>query len=145
MKIAKALKQKNKLVRELQLLLTRAQKNNSVIEGKTRSYSSKEMINQANQKIDELVDLKTKISKANESIQSKIYRLSELKSLVIFINGISTDEGPKESSSWKDDDKIISYTSEIKTVERDKMIQEVENEIEKIQEELDVHNHTTDI
>ena len=146
MKIAKALKEKNKFLRELGKLLTKVQKNNSVIEGKTRAYSSKEMFIQANLKILELVELKTKISLANEPIQSKIYKLSELKSLVSIIKELSTEEGPQESShSWEDTNKVFIYNSEIKTVEKDEMVQNIENEIEKIQEELDIYNHTTEI
>ena len=144
MKISKALKEKNKLIKELNMLMSKAQENNSLLEGKTRSYNPREIINKIKSKIHELVDLKTKISLANNPIQSKIYRLSELKSLSGNIKGMSTDDGPKESS-WRERDEMIIYTSVIKDIERDEMIQDIENEIEKIQEELDVYNHITDI
>ena len=145
MKIAKALKKKNKLVRELGVFLTKAQQNNSIIEGKERSYDPQLMINSANDKLNELVELKTEISLANQSVQNKIYKLSELKSFVGAIKGISTDEGPIESSWVRRDDKVVNYTVKINTLKKDQMIQDIENEIEQIQEELDVHNHTVDI
>lgn len=146
MKISKALKKKNKLVKELQVFLTRAQQTNSIIEGKTRYYEPRKMIDLANEKLEELVSLKTKISVANQPIQSKIYKLSELKSLLTNIREISTDEGPNESSSfYREQNKIIIYTSEIKTVEIDQMVKNIENEIESIQDELDVYNNTTEI
>jgi len=145
MKIAKALKKKNKLVRELGVFLTKAQQNNSIIEGKERSYDPQLMINSANDKLNELVELKTEISLANQSVQNKIYKLSELKSFVGAIKGISTDEGPIESSWVRRDDKVVNYTVKINTLKKDQMIQDIENEIEQIQEELDIHNHTVDI
>ena len=145
MKIAKALKKKNKLVRELGVFLTKAQQNNSIIEGKERSYDPQLMNNRANDKLNELVELKTEISLANQSVQNKIYKLSELKSFVGAIKGISTDEGPIESSWVRRDDKVVNYTVKINTLKKDQMIQDIENEIEQIQEELDIHNHTVDI
>ncbi len=146
MKIAKALKKKNKIVRELGKLLTKVQQNNSLLEGKTRSYDPEEMLNESHKKLNELVELKTKISKANEPVQDKIYRLSELKSFIENIKNISTIEGPSESTSWgRDENKVVNYTVKITTVKKDELVQNLEDEIEKIQEELDIHNYTTEI
>ena len=65
MTIKQALKLKNKLVHELNELLARLHKNNSVIEGNQRDYSTKETLSVIYTKVDELTALKTQIHQAN--------------------------------------------------------------------------------
>lgn len=145
MKIAKALKKKNKLVKELNVLLNRVQSYNSIIEGKKRAYSTKDSLIKSKEKLEELVDLKTKISKANIPIQDKIYRLSELKSMVSHLKNVSTQEGPSDEGYLGRDDKVVNYSAEISTTEKDELVLELEKNIEEIQEELDSYNYTTEI
>jgi hypothetical protein len=42
-------------------------------------------------------------------------------------------------------DAEVNYTAEIKELERDGLVERIEEEIEAIQEELDQFNHTTKI
>ncbi len=140
--IAQALKFKNKKIKELNTLFSRAQQNNSIVEGRNRAYSSIKMLEQAQIKMDELINIKAAISTANQKIQNKIYRLSELKSFVSNLQRMSTQNGPQEQ---RYNDTITIYTTEIDTVTNDEMIDKFEKEIEKIQEDLDKFNHATQI
>jgi len=145
MNIKQALKQKNKLVHELNQLTQRMVINNTVIEGNVRPYSSKETLSQVYKKIEEINVLKTQIHRANAPVYDKIFLMSELKSLVKHIkmmectNGIDTDYYNHRN------DSSITKNSEISVVERDNEIKFLELRIEQLQDELDEHNFTTQI
>ena len=88
MNVKQGLKKKNTLVKEIQELYARLSQYNSVEVGNVRPYSPKDMLEQVNQKSNELVELKTKIHKANTPVYDKIFRLSELKSTISLFGNI---------------------------------------------------------
>jgi hypothetical protein len=143
MTIRQALKQKNKLVQELKELNGRLQNNNSIIEGNSRDYSSKETLTAIYSKVNELTVLKTKIHRANAPVYDKIFLLSELKSVAQTLraldctNGIAVDFYARRSESQ------IVKNAEITTTERDTEIKFLESRIEQIQDELDQFNAVT--
>ena len=82
MNIKQALKEKNKLAKRVTDLMERINKNNSVDEGAVRSYDPKITLDEALIAVEELIELKTEIHKANIEVYEKIFRMSEYKSLV---------------------------------------------------------------
>lgn len=146
MKIIEALKEKNRLVRKVLELQNRITTHNCIIEGNPRAYDSKEVLEELNKTIDELIDIKTKITLANQSVQHKIYRLSELKNKIRFLKTIPTTEGKATSGgSFYSQTETHVWESSIKTKERDGYVLELENKISSIQKELDDHNYNTTI
>lgn len=143
MKITKALKEKNKKVKELNEFLSKMKQYNSIEDGSVRPYSSKEMLTKYTQAVNDLVELKTKIHLANTKVYHKIFELSELKSMVDNIRSLDCSEG-KITRRWSSDEPS-NMSSEISIIERDSLIKELEEKIEKIHDELDYHNSTTDI
>ena len=115
-----------------------------MIVGAVRNYSPKTELNVMMKEIDELVDLKASIHKANVEVYDKIFRLSELKNLVKTLRGVSTQEGNVNRGRYGDT-TIMTYESEIKTSDKDSMIKNLEVQIETLQEELDAHNATKSI
>ena len=144
MNINKALKEKNKLVKSILERSKRITEENSVIVGAVRNYSPKTELNVMMKEIDELVDLKASIHKANVEVYDKIFRLSELKNLVKTLRVVSTQEGNVNRGRYGDT-TIMTYESEIKTSDKDLMIKNLEVQIETLQEELDAHNATKSI
>jgi hypothetical protein len=142
MNIKQALKRKNKLAGLIAEEFQKAQNYNSIEEGNPRPYSATESIKKWMELIDELVDLKTKIHTANVPVYSKIFRLSEIKSQVKYLKSLNCASG-KETSRWSNNGESVIKHSEINIVERDNMVKDLEEQIELIQDELDVHNHTT--
>jgi hypothetical protein len=145
MNIKQALKQKNKLVQELNQLIQRMVINNTVIEGNLRPYSSKETLSQAYKKIEEINVLKTQIHRANAPVYDKIFLMSELKSLVKHIKMMDCTNGFDSDYYNHRNDSSITKNSEISVVERDNEIKFLELRIEQLQDELDEHNFTTQI
>jgi hypothetical protein len=143
MTVKQALKEKNSLLKRINDLTQKIYSYNSIDEGNKRPYSTSDLLSQVMELTGELIDLKTKIHQANVPVYDKIFRLSELKSLVKKINGIDCSEG-KVSERYSRTEPTIK-TAEISVVERDTIVKDLEEQIERLQEELDVHNATTNI
>ena len=143
MTIKQALKEKNRLIKALDDEFKKVYAYNSIDEGNVRPYST--LASLANIMILEegLIDLKTKIHKANVEVYDKIFRLSELKSLAKKLNQIDCSEGKVSDRYGRQEPSI--KTAEISVVERDVRVKMIEEEIESLQEELDTHNETKTI
>jgi len=141
MTIRRALKEKNKLVKELNDLYAKIKTYNSVSDDSEKPYSTKELMLNVDSKLNELVELKTKIHLANGPVYG-IFRMAELKSHVSKLSGLDCSSGKQKS--WAETE-YSNKVSEIKIVDRDRLIQIAESEIEKLQDELDEFNATTNI
>lgn len=142
MNVKQALKAKNKLTTRINELYSLAKTYNSIEEGNPRRYSVIGLLNEANELTNELVDLKTRIHTANAGVYGKIFRLAELKGRVKQLKGISCDEG-KVTERYGS--IVLQKEVELDVIQRDELIKQLETDIEQLQDELDVHNATTNI
>jgi len=142
MNIKQALKEKNKLVAEIKELYDTAKKTNSIEVGNPRRFSVEGSLKEAESKTKQLVELKTKIHKANLSVYEKIFRMSEMKNRIKELKAISTEEGKvnQRYGSTVENKEVEINAAQIKV-----MVKGLESEIEKIQDDLDVHNATTQL
>ena len=144
MKLRKALKVKNQLVKEINDLMNKINRWNSIPadnENK-KPYSTKELYNELLNKVNKLTTLKLVIAKANENIQYEIFMLGEYKSLIKFLKGLNTNDGTQYEYG-KNVPEV--YAAEIKDTDIDNMIHEIESKIESLQETVDEYNATTEI
>jgi len=142
MNVKQALKLKNKLVEELNDMLQVAQLSNSIEVGNPRHYKVVEVISDATKKAEELAELKAKIHAANAPVYSLIFKMSEYKNLAKEIRAIPTDEGKvaaRYSSSFEQKEVELNV-KQIKEI-----VTNFEFAISAIQDELDLHNLTTEI
>lgn len=142
--LAKALKLKNKKIREIKELSNIIIENNSIIEGNKFLYDIKDIFNKYEKTKEELTKLKAEIQKANQDVQKDIFMLSELKDEYKNINMLSCKQGYVNESLFRDSvqNKYISY---ITVSERDEILKRIEKEIENLQDKLDEYNHKTKI
>ena len=146
MTIKQALKYKNKLVARMNTEFHRATQYNSIEVGENRAYSASEALTKYFDLSNELVELKTKIHKANVGVYDKIFLLSELKSRISKLQILDCSEGKvSDRYSRMSGEAPLVKTVQINILERDGLIQEIEAKIEEVQEELDLHNATTEI
>lgn len=146
MTVKQALKRKKKLIEEISTAWSRVSTYNSVREGTKVPYNPIESLNNWQALVNELVELKTKIHKANMKVYDKIFKLSELKSQAKFIKSLNCAEGPISTSRWESvSAEQVNMVSAISVIERDQMVEKIEKEIEELQEELDAHNAKTKI
>jgi hypothetical protein len=145
MKIKQALKQKNKIAKKISEHGVRLQKYNSVEEGAIRPYDMDDELTHLMNQVDDMVELKTKIHKANIQVYDQIFRLSELKNLVRTIRSIDCTEGLNSIASRWGDSKSTTMTSVISQSRKDNLIEMLEHQIDEIQDFLDTHNATTEL
>ncbi|MEL6592731.1 MAG: hypothetical protein AAFQ68_21715 [Bacteroidota bacterium] len=143
MKLIKALSQKNKLARNIKDIQGRISKHNSYIAGNSPIYDTKELLQELDNNINALVEVKAKIAKANLQKIETIYRLSELKSLASFLKKLVINEGKVKAENYSAE--VNDWESELSNVERDKIVLELETEIEELQMQMDKFNFETDV
>lgn len=143
MTIKQALKEKNRLIKAIEDEFKKIHAYNSIDESNTRPYSTQTSLENILVLEDALIDIKTKIHRANTGIYDKIFRLSELKSLAKKLNQIDCSEG-KVVDRYSRSEAVVK-TAEITVIDRDTRVKMIEEEIELLQEELDTHNATTSI
>jgi hypothetical protein len=146
MTIKQALKYKKKLASKMNEEFSKLSKYNSVEVGTNRVYNPKESMRKWFEMTNELIELKTKIHLANSVVYGKIFRMSELKSQLSSLKQLDCTEGKYSDRYGRiSGDAPIIKEATIGLLERDTMIASMEEEIEKIQEELDIHNANTSI
>jgi hypothetical protein len=147
MNIKKALKLKNKLVLQVSENYQKVSAYNSVEEGSKKPYDTRESLEAYNSSVNELIELKTKIHRANGPVYDKIFRLSELKSMAARMKSLNCQEGKvSQRSRWDvTEGQPTLMVAEIGIVERDEMVKHIEAQIEEIQDILDTHNAVTEI
>ena len=144
MKLAEALKKKNKLADKSKKLVTILQNNNSILKGNERSYDPVETLNEMESVAEELAVLKARIQKTNAPIQYKIFKMSELKGLITSLMRMSCHSG-SQSSGYGRNEALVEYEAVYNDRKRDELIESFQEKIEKLQGEVDYFNHTTDL
>jgi hypothetical protein len=143
MKVKQALKYKKKLASKMNQEFSKVQMYNSVEEGSIRVYDVVESMRNWLTMSEELVELKTKLHLANAPVYGKIFRMSELKSQLSNLKQLDCVDG-KYFDRYGRGEAIVK-TAKISVLEKDQMVLKIEEEIERLQEELDEHNATTSI
>lgn len=118
---------------------------NSVEEGKTSTYDSREQFELLTKKIDELNALKVRISIATQGVLPSILKQAELKSMVTNLKSMSVADGADHTYSRYNGGVAVTKVANIKEKERDEMIASMEAEIDSLQDEIDTYNATTTI
>ena len=142
MNIKQALKHKKKLASKINQEFVKLSTYNSVEAGSNRIYDPKQTMQNWLKMNEELIELKTKIHRANAPVYGKIFKMSELKSQITFLKQLDCTEG-KYTERYRMSETPLIKETVIGRLERDHMILSMEEEIEKIQEELDYHNANT--
>lgn len=145
MNLTKALKQKKKLIKQVDNAFIKFQAFNSYEAGTLPAYNPQRSYDDWVILTDELIELKAKIQRANTPIIDKIFRLGELKNMVSRIRGIDTTIGTKRERYIGMNNESIQYVAFMSLTGRDRQIQAWEDEIEQLQEEIESFNATTKI
>lgn len=102
-----------------------------------------ELVNEVNQLITDLIFVKSLISRANNKIVDKIYRMSECKGQLAFFKKLNCAEGKITNTySMRDIDNSEYRVAQIKEEDRNNRVEALIAEINKLQDELDEFNAT---
>jgi len=144
MTIKQALKQKNKLVKNIAENTKLMQQHNSVEVGNQRPYSSQMLYKEIQKDTQALASLKAKIHIANTPVMEDIFWMSEMKSTITALKKMDCTEGKSNRDRFRMESEVV-LTSEISLVSRNQEIKLLEAKIEEIQDKLDTFNATTEI
>lgn len=142
-RLRKALQVKNRIAGEIAQLGKLIQTNNSHQDGASRFDVSK-LISDREVLVKKLVEIKTAISKANTEIYEKIALMAELKSEIQLYRGLNTNEGTA-SSGYGVEAKFIKIVATVNAAMVEDKVRELTLKIEKLQDEVDYFNSTTEI
>jgi len=141
--LARALKEKNRIKREMSRLQKIIQSHNSQLADKWQSpYVIKDVLLRYSQLKDNLIYLKTKIQEANIPIYGFIFQMSEARSMIDWLSSLDTRDGKHESPY---NDSINEYRAQINRQELDEILRELTLRIDELQDKIDEFNHTTKI
>ena len=146
MKIAKALKMKNQLAGEVAQLKDLLTKQNSRSTKQKFDYENHEVLTRLRAKLDELVKVKAAVAAANAEVYDKIFRLAELKGLVTTLSGLDTKAGLfHEGRGFGETAYEVEYVAQLGKVDVDKLVAELNAEIQSLQDALDEFNFTRSV
>ncbi len=146
MKIAKALKLKNQLAGDIAQLKELLAKQNSRSTKQKFDYDNREVLTRLRAKIDELIKVKAAVAAANAEIYDKIFRLAELKGLVATLTSLDTKAGVfHEGGRFGEPGYEVEYVAQLGKVDVDKLVAELQDEIQTLQDALDEFNFTRSV
>jgi hypothetical protein len=148
MNVNGALKKKNRLAKEItekqQLLTTQ-----NVYKAKNADklqYNTKDILSDLYRVIDNLVETKSAIARANHEVYPKIFRMAELKGLVTILKMVPVKSGIEtEVFGYRGDAQEVDWKSTLEHKEIDDAVAKLEFEIQSLQDDLDKFNFTTDL
>jgi len=143
--LAKALKIKNQLTKEITELKNRVRSSNLIMERVRNTYRSDEEGHKLTAKTDKLIELKTKISQANSPIWEHIFGITEAKGLIDIFNQMQIID--QDQIQYKPDGTEVVRTTKpyINEEQKAKLVKGLENAIIEKQDKIDSFNATTKI
>lgn len=146
MKLSKALKEKNRLAGEINRLKQLIQRENSRNVKSSSTVDVGKLWTEMVEATEKLITLKTAIFKANAGIYDKIVRMAELKGRVGWVQTLNTNNETKEEIIYGTSTIRVTEFKAYKTQEDvDNMVKELQDEISKLQDDLDDYNATVTI
>ncbi len=145
MKLAKALKEKNRLVGEIVRLKAIIERENSRDEKSTSKVDRDDLWVRLANATESLISIKAAIFSANAKVYDKIARMGELKDRAQWITGLNTQDGVFENPSYRSEPTTRTMVAHKKQADIDIMTTALQEQIAALQDELDAYNATTEI
>jgi hypothetical protein len=142
MKLAKALKEKNRLVGEVNRLKGLIQRENSRDVKSTSKVDVALLWDALTNATTSLVAIKTAIFKANIGIYDKIVLMGELKAKAEWIKSLDTKDGIVEENTHYANPIVKEYKAYLNTEAIDNLTVELQEQIVVLQDEIDEYNAT---
>lgn len=144
MKLSRALKQKNRIAKQIGLIKERIMENNSTYVDNEFTYKMTDLLKEYDELTNSLVELKAAIQLANIKIFHLIYTKSELQAKMQMLRSLDTRAGLQESRAYGSSD-LHRFKVQLDKPSRDREIADLQERINKIQDEIDIFNAVTTI
>ena len=139
-KLAKAIKIKKRMALDLADIKQKIQRQNTYVDGNAPLKSTTELLEDYEKSLAKYIEFKTKIQRANAPIFAKIFELAETKG---YLQGINRFQTEVDNSYMQPGQK--EKRSSLATHDKEDLIKALKDKIEKLQDELDAFNATTEI
>ncbi|GMU86233.1 MAG: hypothetical protein AMXMBFR48_14750 [Ignavibacteriales bacterium] len=140
-KISKLLKEKNALALEISKLKIKINQNNVMVGENVSKYDVAKLYNEMHELVGKLVGVKTRIAKLNVEIYDKIFMMSELKSLLVFLRDLDTKNGVYSSFNRRTQESVPEkYTATLDELFVDAETKKITSQMAALQDELDEFN-----
>ncbi len=143
--ISKLLKAKNRVASEITRTKAKIKQHNSYLVDKDIPVNEvdiqvdvRSLNNDLAMLINKLVTIKSLINKANVNVADKIYRLAEVKGMIVFYEGMDCDEGRVDNYYTRDTNNV--KRCQIKLSEKENLVKKLILQCEELQDELDEFN-----
>lgn len=146
MKLAKALKTKNRIAGQIALTQRLIEENN-VTEGENKpAHDVRALYSELRLRQVELAELKGKISNANSPISERIFKMAEMKAAIAFLRTLSTKDGKfLVEGRYGHESTERTYSATLKSTWVEEEVKKLSEMIDKLQDEIDEFNATTEI
>lgn len=146
MKLAKALKTKNRLAGAIAQAVKLIQESN-VVEGENKApHDVNGLVQQMVKDQEALAKLKAQISIANGPISEKIFLMAELKARIAFWRTLPTKDGTfKSEGRYMTASVDQTFHATIKANQVEDLVKDLQARIEKLQDEIDEFNAVTEV
>ena len=146
MNLAQALKQKNRLAGELVRQQQILQRENARRSDSVSTVKRNEVWQNIQDLSTKLGTLKGKITTANIGIYPSLERMAELKARIAFVSNLPKRDGEEISFVGHDQEKLVyTWSSYINQEACDVEVASLQEQINKLQDEVDSYNATTEI
>lgn len=146
MNISQALKQKNRIIRELNLVTSRIQNNLRHDKDKPAKIDFTVEMNIFDELKDSLIDLKSRIAKANAGIAKELVELAETKATLSTVSMWPAGEDSRTMFTRGHlDGNEIGIISELSELAKIEMINHLNKHVDELQDEIDRYNATTEV
>ena len=140
--LAQALKLKKRVVQTIGQKNKLITANNQMLKDSTIEVDVSEEVKLRAKLVNSLIDLKEALAEANKPIRKLIFKLSELKSEIALLESLPTKHGIGKEEYGTDK---IEYVSTIRAFVVQKLVKQLQKEIDETQEKIDAFNYTTKI
>lgn len=145
MTLAKALKHKNRVAQKIARISDDIRANNSILAVNDPEVDVQALDRMRLELTDYLVALKTAIHRASDSVRDKIFMLAELKGSISFYGSICTQHGKREAHRFGGGEEFVEHKAVMRKEAIDRIVVELEERIDAIQDQLEEFNVTTKI
>jgi hypothetical protein len=145
MNIAKALKTKNRFAGEISKLQEIFRRENSKRSDNTSSVDAQKVYADLLLQLDRITRLKGSISRASAPIAEKLVRLSELKGIINWLQGVPYKEGEEKASYGTKEVYTYEWKAFLNREKLDEQVDLFQVEINQLQDEIDDFNAKTQI
>ena len=143
MTLAIALKHKNRVGERISKVSSDVSAYNSTIVGSPVEVDVRKLDTMRKELMEHLIRVKTRIHEVTAPVRAKIFRIGELRQAVSHYKSIRTTHG-KHRTSYQDE-VDTEYVSIMRKQDIDRIVSELEKEIDELQDDLDKFNATNSI